>query len=84
MSPAVHERPGAAAPRRFVHGSAAAGSYLAQTGADLAFENAGGIRGGIAAGDVTAGDLVSISPYGNTLATYELTGAEILTTIGAI
>ena len=31
-------------------------AYLAQTGADLAFENAGGIRGGIPAGDVTAGE----------------------------
>ena len=31
-------------------------AYLAQTGVDLAFENAGGIRGGIPAGDVTAGE----------------------------
>ena len=31
-------------------------AFLAQTGADLAFENAGGIRGGIPAGDVTAGE----------------------------
>lgn len=53
------------------------GAYLAQTGADLAFENAGGIRGGVAAGDVTAGDLIAISPYGNTLSTYRLTGAEV-------
>lgn len=53
------------------------GSYLVQTGADLAFENAGGIRGGVTAGDVTAGDLISISPYGNTLSTYKLTGAQI-------
>lgn len=58
-------------------GHAVTAAYLAQTGADLAFENAGGIRGGIPEGTVTAGDLLSISPYGNTLATYELTGAEI-------
>lgn len=57
------------------------GSYLAKTGADLAFENAGGIRAGITAGDVTAGDLIEISPYGNTLATYSLTGAQVLTAI---
>ena len=62
-------------------GHVVTGSYLALTGADLAFENAGGIRGGVPAGDVTAGDLISISPYGNTLATYELTGADILATI---
>ncbi len=59
-------------------GHVVTGSYLAQTGADLAFENAGGIRAGVPAGEVTAGDLISISPYGNTLATYELTGAQIL------
>lgn len=58
-------------------GHAVTASYLAQTGADLAFENAGGIRAGIPEGAVTAGDLLSISPYGNTLATYELTGAQI-------
>lgn len=44
---------------------------------DLALENAGGIRGGIPEGDVTAGDLLAISPYGNTLSTYQLTGAQI-------
>lgn len=58
-------------------GHAVTAAYLAQTGADLAFENAGGIRGGIPEGTVTAGDLLAISPYGNTLATYELTGAQI-------
>lgn len=57
------------------------GSYLALTDADLAFENAGGIRGGVSAGDVTVGDLISISPYGNTLATYELTGAQVRATL---
>ena len=56
-------------------------AYLAQTGADLAFENAGGIRGGIPAGDVTAGDVLAVSPYGNTLATYKMTGAQVLDAI---
>lgn len=54
------------------------GSYLALTGADLAIENAGGIRGGIAAGDVTAGNVVAISPYGNTVETWGMTGANFL------
>lgn len=61
------------------------GSYLALTdadpnltGADLAIENAGGIRGGIAAGNVTAGDVIAISPYGNTLETWTMTGADFL------
>lgn len=53
-------------------------SYLATTGADLALENAGGIRGGIPEGTVTVGDIISISPYGNTLSTYEMTGEQIM------
>lgn len=53
-------------------------SYLALTGADLAIENAGGIRGGIAAGNVTAGNVIAISPYGNTLETWTMTGADFL------
>ncbi len=48
-------------------------SYLDRTGADLAFENAGGIRGGITKGQIALSDLLSISPYGNTVATYTLT-----------
>lgn len=58
-------------------GHAVTAAYLDATGADLAFENAGGIRGGIPEGDVTAADLLAISPYGNTLATYRLAGAQI-------
>lgn len=53
-------------------------SYLALTGADLAIENAGGIRGGITAGDVTASDVIAISPYGNTVETWTMTGADFL------
>ena len=54
------------------------GSYLDLTGADLAIENAGGIRGGIAAGDVTTGNVIAISPYGNTVETWTMTGADFL------
>lgn len=54
------------------------GSYLDLTDADLAIENAGGIRGGIAAGDVTAGNVIAISPYGNTVETWTMTGAGFL------
>lgn len=54
------------------------GSYLDLTGADLAIENAGGIRGDIAAGNVTAGNVIAISPYGNTVETWTMTGADFL------
>ena len=56
-------------------------SYLDLTGADLAIENAGGIRGGIAAGNVTAGNVIAISPYGNTVETWTMTGADFLTAL---
>ncbi len=56
-------------------------AYLNTTGADVAIENAGGIRGGIPAGDVTYGDVLSISPYGNYIVTVELTGAQLVNVI---
>jgi LPXTG-motif cell wall-anchored protein len=54
-------------------------AYLDLTGADLSLENAGGIRGGIPSGDVTYQDVLSISPYGNTLETRKLTGKQLRT-----
>ena len=52
-------------------------AYLLATGADIAFENAGGIRASIAAGTVTYGDVINVSPYGNYVVTKKLTGAQI-------
>ena len=52
-------------------------SYLAATGADLAIENAGGIRDGIPEGEATYNNILSVSPYGNTLETRKLTGAQL-------
>ena len=53
-------------------------SYIAETGADIAFENGGGIRSGIESGDITYNDIISISPYGNGLVTKKLTGKQII------
>lgn len=53
-------------------------SYLEFTGADVAFENAGGIRAGLETGDITYQDVISISPYGNIVITKKLTGKEII------
>lgn len=53
-------------------------AYLDYTGADMAMENAGGIRAGVPQGSITYGDLISISPYGNVLVTTELSGRQIL------
>jgi len=43
----------------------------------IAFQNAGGIRADIDEGPITLGDILTVLPFGNTLATMELSGAEI-------
>lgn len=43
----------------------------------MAFQNGGGIRAGINQGPITIGEVITVLPFGNTLATMNLTGAEI-------
>ncbi|QKS72346.1 5'-nucleotidase C-terminal domain-containing protein [Paenalkalicoccus suaedae] len=43
----------------------------------IAFQNAGGIRAPLAAGQLTIGDLITVQPFGNRLSIMDLTGAEI-------
>lgn len=54
-------------------------AYLKESGADIAIENAGGIRTGedIEAGILTKGDAINTFPYGNYIITKELTGAQL-------
>ncbi|WP_137284337.1 bifunctional metallophosphatase/5'-nucleotidase [Halorussus salinisoli] len=54
-------------------------SFRAQTGAEVAITNAGGIRSNAiyGPGNVTVGDVYNILPFRNTLVTVELTGAEL-------
>ncbi|MBC3888288.1 hypothetical protein GH810_08190 [Acetobacterium paludosum] len=59
-------------------GRALADSYLFGTGADVAIENAGGIRAEIAAGDITKGQVIDVLPFGNYLVTKKVSGADIL------
>lgn len=59
-------------------GNIVADAYLLETGAAVAFENAGGIRASIEAGDVTYGDIIGVSPYGNYIVTKQITGAELI------
>jgi 5'-nucleotidase / UDP-sugar diphosphatase len=47
----------------------------------MAFQNGGGIRAPIDAGEITYGDVLTTLPFGNTLATMKLTGAEIKTAL---
>ena len=44
----------------------------------IALQNGGGIRAGIDQGDITLGDILTVLPFGNTLATMKLTGKEII------
>jgi 5'-nucleotidase len=65
-------------------GNLIADSQLAATraaGAQVAFMNPGGVRSELAAregGAVTFGDVYAVQPFGNTLVTMTLTGAQIL------
>ena len=43
----------------------------------IAFQNGGGIRTSIDKGEVTYGEVISVLPFGNSLAIMELTGAEL-------
>lgn len=45
---------------------------------DIAFQNGGGLRTSIAAGDITMGNLYEVMPFDNTLFTVELTGKQVI------
>ena len=51
---------------------------LAKTGAEIAFQNAGGIRAGIAKGPITYRDILTVLPFGETLRLLDMTGAQIM------
>lgn len=56
---------------------------LGEDKVDAALTNGGGIRASIAAGDVTWNDMKTVFPFGNTVATVTLTGAQLLEAIEA-
>nr|WP_106783648.1 choice-of-anchor I family protein [Lysinibacillus timonensis] len=43
----------------------------------MAFQNGGGIRSSIDAGPITVGEVITVLPFGNTLAVMDVTGAEL-------
>lgn len=53
----------------------------AEGNADVAITNGGGIRASIDVGDITVGDILTVLPFGNSLVTKELTGAQIKETL---
>ena len=47
----------------------------------IAMQNGGGIRTGIDKGDITLGEVLTVMPFGNSLAIMNLTGAEIIASL---
>ncbi|MDI7860520.1 5'-nucleotidase C-terminal domain-containing protein [Rhizobiaceae bacterium n13] len=47
-------------------------------GVTIAIQNGGGLRASIDAGDVTMGDVLTVLPFQNTLATFQLKGSDIV------
>ena len=47
-------------------------------GVTIAIQNGGGLRASIDAGPITMGEVLTVLPFQNTLATFELTGAGII------
>jgi hypothetical protein len=45
---------------------------------DIAIQNGGGLRAPIDAGPVSVGDILEVLPFGNAIATFEITGTHIL------
>ncbi|NLU32864.1 MAG: LysM peptidoglycan-binding domain-containing protein [Clostridiaceae bacterium] len=53
-------------------------AMVAETGADAAITNGGGIRASIRAGRITRGDIITVLPFGNYIVTKKMKGSDIL------
>lgn len=58
-------------------GDLTADAYRYVMGADIGLSNGGGIRSGIAAGDITYQDALSVFPFGNMSCLVEATGQQV-------
>jgi 5'-nucleotidase len=47
----------------------------------IAFQNAGGVRADILAGDITVGTVYTVFPFGNTLTVIDLKGSDVINSI---
>ncbi len=64
-------------------GNMIADAMRIKTGADVALQNGGGIRAGIAPGEITYGDILTVQPFGNTLTEIAVTGAQLKAVLDA-
>jgi len=62
-------------------GSLIADAIRAETGVDIVMQNGGGIRSDIDEGEVTVGEVLTVLPFGNTIATLTLSGADVLASL---
>jgi 5'-nucleotidase / UDP-sugar diphosphatase len=51
---------------------------VADQGATIAIQNGGGVRASIDAGEITLGEVITVLPFSNTLATVEISGADVI------
>lgn len=51
---------------------------VAGQGVQIAIQNGGGLRASIDSGEVTMGEIFTVLPFQNTLATFQLTGADVV------
>lgn len=51
---------------------------VADQGIQIAIQNGGGLRASIEGGPVTMGGILAVLPFQNTLATFQLTGADVI------
>jgi len=51
---------------------------VADQGVQIAIQNGGGLRASIDAGEITMGEVLTVLPFQNTLATFEVSGADVL------
>ena len=51
---------------------------VADQGVEIAFQNGGGLRATIDAGEISMGEVLTVLPFQNTLSTFQVTGATVL------
>ena len=51
---------------------------VADQGVQFAIQNGGGLRASIDGGEITMGEVLTVLPFQNTLATFEVSGADVL------
>ncbi len=59
-------------------------AMMDKTRANIAILNAGGVRDSLPMGDLTYKDVLKVHPFGNTIATVDLTGKEVLDYVNVI